>query len=128
MAASPAFGNWLYGEQEHLRRLFRQATLAYARWAIGCWLAGTAIASLSRLVHVDPYCEDGHVLLVEAYESLGDREAARSAYRTYQRVVREELQAEPQAAPGRGSPGHRGSGASCPATSLWPWMRSPCTS
>ncbi|HEU5004339.1 MAG TPA: alpha/beta fold hydrolase [Actinomycetota bacterium] len=99
VSASPAFDTWLYVEQEHLRRLFRQATVAYARWAIDGRRAGTAIPSLSRLVHVDPYCEDGHVLLVEAYESLGDREAARSAYRSYQRMVRDELQAEPQLVP-----------------------------
>ncbi|MGH2717015.1 MAG: alpha/beta fold hydrolase, partial [Actinomycetota bacterium] len=103
VSASPAFDTWPYVEQEYIRRLFRQATLAYARWAASRRLAGTAVASLSKLASVDPYCEDGHVLLVEAYESLGDRAAAKSAYRTYQQMVRDELQAEPQPVPTGGS-------------------------
>jgi pimeloyl-ACP methyl ester carboxylesterase/DNA-binding SARP family transcriptional activator len=96
VSASPVFDTWLYVEQEGLRRLFRQATVAYARWAAEAGRQESAIPSLTKLVAVDPYFEEGHVLLIEAHEALGQAEAARSAYQLYQRIVRRELQAEPR--------------------------------
>ena len=53
---------------------------------------------LSRLVTVDPYCEDAHILLIEAYEALGEKEHAAGAFDRYQRIVRRELSAEPRPA------------------------------
>ena len=96
VSASAEFDNWLYVEQEGLRRRFRQAVLAFARWAIAARRADRALDGLARLVTVDPYCEDAHVLLIRAYEALGRTGAARSSYDRYQHVVRRDLAAEPQ--------------------------------
>jgi pimeloyl-ACP methyl ester carboxylesterase len=95
---SPDHQTWLYVEQEALRRLFRRCTVAHARAATTAESRSDAIAALGRLIAVDPYFEDGHVLLIEALESLGRYEAARSSYETYERMVRRELQAEPRPA------------------------------
>lgn len=98
ISASPEFDTWLYIEQESLRRMFRQATTGFARAVVSTSRVQEAIEPLSRLVSVDPYCEEGHVLLVEAYEALDWPEQARTAYDRYQRVMREALCAEPRPA------------------------------
>jgi len=59
--------------------------------------AREAIEPLARLVTVDPYCEDAHVLLIEGHQALGREQAAATAYDRYQRIVRRELAAEPRA-------------------------------
>ena len=92
------FDNWLYVAQESLRRRFRRATLTFARWAQACRKAHQTVEPLSRLVTVDPYCEDAHILLIEAYEALGEKEHAAGAFDRYQRIVRRELAAEPRPA------------------------------
>ncbi|MFI5376180.1 MAG: alpha/beta fold hydrolase [Candidatus Rokuibacteriota bacterium] len=101
VSTTAEFDNWLYVEQEGLRRRFRQAAVAFARWALASRRAHGAVASLARLVTVDPYYEEGHVLLIETYEALGEAGHAASAYDRYQRIVRRELAAEPQPAVAR---------------------------
>jgi pimeloyl-ACP methyl ester carboxylesterase len=98
VSTAAEFDTWLYVEQEGLRRLFRRATVAFARAALGGERADEAVGPLARLVAVDPYFEDGHVLLIEAYEALGQGEHAATAYEHYQRIVRHDLQAEPRPA------------------------------
>ena len=98
VAAAAEFDNWLYVAQEAARRDFRQGTLAFARWAIDHRAASQALEPLARLVTVDPYCEDAHVLLIEAFEALEEKEHAVNAYERYQRIVRRELAAEPRPA------------------------------
>jgi pimeloyl-ACP methyl ester carboxylesterase/DNA-binding SARP family transcriptional activator len=118
VSASPAFDTWLYVEQEGLRRLFRQATVAYALWATGAQRHDAAVAPLSRLVAVDPYFEEAHVLLIEAHEALGQQEAARAAYHLYQRIVRQELQAEPRPSLARRFEGESPAGTTLPRDEL----------
>ena len=94
--ASADFHNWLYVQEDELRRTFRRATVAHARAALAAGRAGDAIPSLRRLTEVDPYLEDGHVLLVQALDAAGRKDEARHAYDRYQRIVRSELHAEPR--------------------------------
>ncbi len=101
VSTSAEFDNWLYVEQEGLRRRFRQATVAFARRALSSRRARGAVAPLARLVTLDPYYEEAHVLLIEAYEALGEAEHAAAAYDRYQRIVRRELAAEPRPAVAR---------------------------
>jgi pimeloyl-ACP methyl ester carboxylesterase/DNA-binding SARP family transcriptional activator len=96
VSASAEFDNWLYTEEDALSRLFRQAALAFARRALAEGRASDALPSLERLAAVDPYLEDGHVLLVQAAEAADDLDLARRAYDRYQRIVRTELHAEPR--------------------------------
>ena len=96
VSASPAFDTWLFAEQESLRRLFRLATMAHARWALAAGDCGSAVAPLSKLIGVDPYFEEAHVTLIHALELLEEPQAAARAYDLYQRIVRGELRAEPR--------------------------------
>ncbi|HKW94214.1 MAG TPA: alpha/beta fold hydrolase [Methylomirabilota bacterium] len=96
VSTTAEFDNWLYVAQESLRRRFRQATVAFARWTLASRRAHEAVAPLARLVTVDPYYEEGHILLIEAYEALGEAGHAAGAYDRYQRIVRRELAAEPR--------------------------------
>jgi pimeloyl-ACP methyl ester carboxylesterase/DNA-binding SARP family transcriptional activator len=98
VSSTAEFDNWLYVAQEGLRRRFRQATLAFAAWALRHRRAREAVEPLARLVTVDPYCEDAHVRLVEAYGALDETAHARAAYDRYARIVRRELAAEPRPA------------------------------
>jgi pimeloyl-ACP methyl ester carboxylesterase/DNA-binding SARP family transcriptional activator len=97
VTASAAFDTWLYVEQERLRRVFRQATVAVARHALGGAGAGAAervVGPLAQLVTVDPYFEEGHSLLIDAHERAGRRDAALAAYQRYARLLRQELRVE----------------------------------
>jgi DNA-binding SARP family transcriptional activator len=95
VSASAVFDTWLYVEQEGLRRLFRQATVAVAGQALASSDAARVVEPLAQLVTVDPYYEEGHGLLIEANEALGCHQAAAAAYQRYQRILRQELQTEP---------------------------------
>jgi pimeloyl-ACP methyl ester carboxylesterase len=70
--------------------------MAHARWAIASRSEAFAIASLSKLVGVDPYFEEAHVTLIEALEILEEPQAAARAYDLYRRILRDELHAEPR--------------------------------
>jgi DNA-binding SARP family transcriptional activator/pimeloyl-ACP methyl ester carboxylesterase len=94
--AAPDFETWLYVEQEQLRQLFRRVVVTLARWLIDEGSAEEAVDPLGRLLSVDLYCEDAHTLLIEAYLNHGDRQNAEAAYARYERIVRDELQAEPR--------------------------------
>jgi len=96
VTASVDFHNWLYVEEDELRRIFRRAAVVFARQALADDRAPAAIPSLQRLTAVDPYFEEAHVLLVQATELAGEPAQARRAYDRYQRIVRTELHAEPR--------------------------------
>jgi pimeloyl-ACP methyl ester carboxylesterase/DNA-binding SARP family transcriptional activator len=96
VSASAAFDSWFYAEQEALRGLFRQATHSFARWALAGGRPQDAVDPLGKLVSLEPYFEDAHILLIETYESLGQHDAASGAYQRYQRIMRKELQVEPR--------------------------------
>ena len=96
VSASADFHNWLYVQEDELRRMFRLAAVAYTRVALAGGHAADAIPSLRRLAEIDPYLDEGHVLLVQASEAAGREDDARHAYDRYQRIVRTELHAEPR--------------------------------
>src|SRR2546422_9329828 len=95
-SASTEFDTWLYLQEESLRTLFRRVTLAFARWAIDGGHPDEALEPLARLVALDPYAEEGHVMRVEALLALGAEERARAAYGAYAQLMRDDLHAEPR--------------------------------
>jgi DNA-binding SARP family transcriptional activator len=96
VSASADFHNWLYVREDELRRTFRRAAVAYAHAALAGGHPADAVPSLRRLTEIDPYLEEGHVLLVQASEAAGREDDARHTYDRYQRSVRTELHAEPR--------------------------------
>lgn len=95
ISASPSFDGWLYAEQEKLRRQYRLACTKYAGWAIEQGVPEHAVESLFRLVAVEPFFEEAHLLLVRCLELSGRRQQAKEAYKRYERVLREDLNASP---------------------------------
>lgn len=95
ISASPAFDGWLYATQERFRRDFRLSSTAYAQWALRNDRAAGAIEPLSRLVTVEPYFEEGHLLLIRSLEQSDHELEARAAYDRYERILRDELGAAP---------------------------------
>lgn len=96
VSASAEFDLWLVVLGESLRTLFRRLAIAFGRWAIDAGRAPEALQTLGRLVAVDPYQDEGHVLLIQAIVAASGRDAARAAYDRYSRMVREDLHAEPR--------------------------------
>jgi len=120
VSAAADFDNWLYVEQESLRRLFRQAVLRFAGGERPVSHSPAAVATLARLVTVDPYCEEAHVSLIRAYDRGGNEEAARASYERYQAIVRHELTAEPLPALVKRFEGRRPGGRNLPREQLVP--------
>ena len=120
VAASADFDNWLYVQEDELRRILRRATLAHARAEIAEGCAGEVIPSLRRLTDIDPFLEDGHLLLIEALEMDSRRDEARYAYDRYQRIVRNELNGQPRAELAHRYEGVRPPGRALPVDQLIP--------
>ena len=97
VTASADFDNWLYVQEDELRRVLRRATLAYAPVGMAEGRVAEVIPSLRRLTEIDPCLEDGHLLLIHALEMESREDEARYAYDRHQRIVRREMKAEPRA-------------------------------
>jgi pimeloyl-ACP methyl ester carboxylesterase/DNA-binding SARP family transcriptional activator len=120
VTASADFDNWLYVQEDELRRMLRRATLAHARAEMAEGHARGVIPSLRRLTDIDPFLEDGHLLLIEALEMDSRRDEARYAYDRYQRIVRNELNAQPRAELAHRYEGGRPAGRPLPVDELIP--------
>ena len=97
VTASADFDNWLYIQDDELRRMLRRATLAHSRAELAEGRPGEVIPSLRRLTEIDPFLEEGHLLLIEALERDRRKDEARYAFDRYQRIVRNDLNAQPKA-------------------------------
>jgi len=118
VSASADFDTWLYVTQESLQRTFRRSALAFGRWALEAHRERQAIAPLARLVGVDPYCEEAHLMLIRTYQALGHTQPAAAAYERYARIVRRELAAEPAPALAMQFEGRRRRGPTLPREHL----------
>ena len=118
--ASADFHNWFFVEEDRLRTLFRRATVAFAHHATRTGRAAEVLSSVQLLTDIDPYLEDGHILLIEASELTGDQARARGAYDRYQRIVRTELHAEPRREIARRYEARQPAGRALPIDALVP--------
>ena len=96
-ADAPAFDEWVTAERERLRQLAVGAlhtlgTQALARrdWSVG-------LASLTRLLALEPWREEAHRQMMLLLATSGQREAALAHYRAYRELVAAELGGEPAA-------------------------------
>jgi pimeloyl-ACP methyl ester carboxylesterase/DNA-binding SARP family transcriptional activator len=97
VTASADFDNWLYVQEDELHRILRRATLTYAQAELAGGCVDAVVPSLRRLTEVDPFLEDGHLLLIDALERDSREDEARYAYDRYQRIVRHQLNGQPRA-------------------------------
>jgi DNA-binding SARP family transcriptional activator len=96
--SSPAFELWLEGERRHVAgttgAVLHEAALAL----LARGDAPEAARHASELVRLDPYEENGHVLLVRCLRAAGDDEAAARRAEACAELFRRELGVEPSPA------------------------------
>jgi predicted ATPase/DNA-binding SARP family transcriptional activator len=92
---APTFEEWMLAQQERLRELAQRAlhVLATQHAARGEYSA--AIASVTRLLALDPWREEAHRQLMLLLARNGQRAAALTQYEVCRRVLRDELGVEP---------------------------------
>lgn len=67
------------------------------------------------LAAVDPYLEEAHLLLIEAYEQAGEAERARRSFQRYATRLRSDVGSEPAPELARRYEGAAQNGPACPA-------------
>jgi predicted ATPase/DNA-binding SARP family transcriptional activator/uncharacterized protein HemY len=95
---APAFEEWVLAQRERWREMAIQAlhTLALHHTARGEYTRG--IEHATRLLALDPWREEAHRELMLLYARTGQRSAALAQYETCRRVLREQMDVEPDAA------------------------------
>ncbi len=132
---APEFERWLETERRHLATLAWRALDAVAREGAAVGDVEGVAEARRRQVQIEPYDAPSNLAYMEALAACGRREAALSHARTYERLVRAELELEPdprigaladrlRAAPpmpSRGDPAPApGAGAATPAIAAAP--------
>lgn len=97
-AAEGAFSNWLTVEREHLRGLWRRASLRAAKERSGRGDHAGAAACLEPLLSDDPLDETALQALAVAFSESGDRGRALAALERFERVLGQDLGMVPAAA------------------------------
>jgi DNA-binding SARP family transcriptional activator len=93
---SPELEAWLRAERDELSDLYTRALRAQINWSASqrAWASG--IENARRLVATAPWDEDGHRQLMRMLASSGQRTAAIAQYHVCRRVLRDELDIEPE--------------------------------
>jgi DNA-binding SARP family transcriptional activator len=96
-ADCPEFADWLSAARHHLREQQLEAwrTQAAAHEAEGALAAAIALAQ--RITAADPLTEHGHRRLMRLHYLRGDRAAAIAAFEHCERLLKDELGAQPDA-------------------------------
>jgi DNA-binding SARP family transcriptional activator len=89
------FGMWVTPHRERLRTRALGLLAEAAPLAAYLGRADRAVAYCLRAVELDPLHEGFRVALITAYGRLGQRSAAAAQYRTYRRILEEELSIQP---------------------------------
>jgi non-specific serine/threonine protein kinase len=87
---------WLIPIRETYRQLFGRALLQLGEQQRSLGHYDSAIALMRRLLELEPADEQAHQIVMACYFALGDRPAALRQFEILQRILRDELQAEPQ--------------------------------
>ncbi|MFN2531606.1 MAG: BTAD domain-containing putative transcriptional regulator [Pyrinomonadaceae bacterium] len=95
--AQGSYDTWVeeqrtYYHEQYLQLLESLATVAQKN---GEW--GESLQLAQRILHEDPFREDIHCLIMRAYQSLGNRGAAKEQYDSLRRLLQRELGVEPGA-------------------------------
>jgi DNA-binding SARP family transcriptional activator len=96
--SSPAFENWLDNERRHVAGTTAGVLHEAALALLARGDAAAARAHAAHLVRLNPYDENGHVLLVRCLRAAGEAEAAARQVDACTELFREELGIEPSVA------------------------------
>lgn len=89
------FEDWRIAVQEHLRTQLTDGLDRGVRWAIRYGQPEAGIGYARKLVGLDPLIEDAHRALMLFYAQTGKLSAALAQYQACIKVLREELDADP---------------------------------
>jgi len=90
------YADWCVTRREALRARFLEALERLADYLLERGETGEAIGLLCRGVEADPFRESLRCKMMRAYALIGRVDEAVAHYRRYARLLREELQAEPE--------------------------------
>ena len=98
-----SFDEWLAQERRCHREMAAGALLAYAEHLVGTDLLEPAVVSAQQCLAYDPYCEEAHGLLIDAYLRLNRPDLARRQNARRIDFLRDGLGVEPTAAAAGGA-------------------------
>lgn len=95
---APEYEDWLLGERARLRELAVQGLLGLAEYRAAEGDLAQAIATMRRLLELEPWREDAHRQLMIWLAQSGQRNTALLQYEVCRRVLADELGVEPEKA------------------------------
>jgi two-component system LytT family response regulator len=87
---------WAENERQRLLHLWQEKALQVGEFLIGYEKALQAAVVYRRLLELHPFSEEGHLGILRAYASLGERALVVSHYREWTELVKTELGIEPE--------------------------------
>jgi DNA-binding SARP family transcriptional activator/TolB-like protein/Tfp pilus assembly protein PilF len=96
-AVSPGFDEWLRNERTKFTNIMARLLRRLVTTQVGAGDFGAAVETASRLVALDTLNEAAHRLLIECFARAGQRAEALHQFETCARILREELDIEPDA-------------------------------
>lgn len=94
---APEFDFWAAAQRERLHQLAVNALLKQILAAEETRNVQEGLAAARRLLHIDPWHENGHRTMMRLLSADGQRNAALTQYETFSSVLAEELGIEPDA-------------------------------
>ena len=93
---APSFNEWAFAESEDLRCQLAGAFISLSEDYCALGQAEKAIPYTRQLITLDPLNESAHRRLMEVYEHAGQHTAALKQYQTCEKILRKELNIDPQ--------------------------------
>ncbi|ASA19661.1 response regulator [Paenibacillus donghaensis] len=82
---------WAEGERQRLSSIWLHHAMGLAEFYTGSGRIPEAITVYQRVIELQPYYEQGHLGLMKAYTSIGDRSAVEEQYRMLAKLLKDEL-------------------------------------
>lgn len=87
--------DWADDERERLTLQYESFARRLANWHLGQKQYREVARLASRIAARNAFDEETHLLLLQAYGAMGDRQSLRDCYSSYKRVLHEELGVQP---------------------------------
>jgi DNA-binding SARP family transcriptional activator len=92
---APEFEMWMLGRRAHYQQRYEQALADLVERLIQAARYAEALPWAQRLIQSNPLAEAAHLQLMRTYALNGQRDAALAHYQQYRRMLKVELQSEP---------------------------------
>ncbi|HET9224292.1 MAG TPA: bacterial transcriptional activator domain-containing protein [Roseiflexaceae bacterium] len=95
LSDAPEFEMWALGRRAHYQQRYEQALVDLVERLIQAARYAEVLPWAQRLIQSNPLAEAAHLQLMRAYALNGQRHAALAHYQQYRRLLKVELQSEP---------------------------------